>query len=69
MNKLLEEEHLRTLLRGQVAKAGSAAAWATQHGFVRQHISHVLLNKKPITARLARQLGYEPVRMFRPRTT
>jgi hypothetical protein len=68
-NRLLDEEQMRTLLRSSVKKAGSVTAWGAKHGFVRQYVSDVLLNRRPITAQLVAPLGYESVRMFRPKTS
>lgn len=58
MKKALREDELLLVLRGEVERYHSDAHAAKALGVSRGHLSRVLRQQKPLTARLARALGY-----------
>jgi hypothetical protein len=68
----MNEQDVIKLLRREVAKAGSGAAWARTHGFSRAYISDLLTGKSgksEIGARLLDALGLEVTYRRKKRTT
>lgn len=58
----MTEDDVIELLKREVAKAGSRAAWARQHGFSRAYVSDLLTGKSgktEIGPRLLDALGLE----------
>jgi DNA-binding phage protein len=64
--KPLRESELLLVLRGDVERYKSDAKAAEAYGVSRGHLSRVLRQQKPITARLAHALGYERQSLFVP---
>ena len=68
---VMNEEDVIEMLRREVARAGSGAAWARKHGFSRAYISDLLTGKSgrsEIGARLLDALGLEVVYRRKKRT-
>jgi len=67
----MNEEDVIEMLRREVARAGSGAAWARKHGFSRAYISDLLTGKSgrsEIGTRLLDALGLEVVYRRKKRT-
>ena len=57
---------MRTLLADAVARAGSQAAWARDHGITCSEVSETLNSKRPISPRIIEALGYVKSEFCRP---
>jgi plasmid maintenance system antidote protein VapI len=64
MAKWRTEDELMLELEREVEKFDTDSAAAAWLGVTRGHLSRVLSGEKPITAKIARALGYEPMRCF-----
>ena len=64
--KPLRESEILLVLRGAVDRYESDAQAAKALGVSRGHLSRVLRQHKPVTARLAHALGYEMQALFVP---
>lgn len=66
--ELLTAAELKVLLREAVADAGGAKAWLRKHKMIESHIHHMFTNGDAATLpNVLRELGYEPVTMYRKR--
>jgi hypothetical protein len=59
--RILEPRDIVQLLRTQVEKAGSQAAWAESHGIERANLNKVLHGARPPTESIIRALGLRTV--------
>lgn len=55
---VLRESDVRAILRRAVVEAGSARAWARQHGVSEQWLGQVLKRRKAVGMRIGLALGF-----------
>ena len=59
--KILDDEGVLTLLREEVASAGSQSAWARRYKYSRSQLNSVLAGRRALPAPIAKTLNLKPV--------
>ena len=64
MNRLLNEEDARDMLRALCAEAGSMRKWAEAHNITPTVISDTLAGRRPVSKELARRMGLTRIQFY-----
>jgi len=54
---ILDNKHVRLLLRAAIEREGSISAFARRHGLERSQLNNILNGKRPVSSPLAKALG------------